>query len=938
MSATTASQVQAAAEALGGIAGRASRAAAVHETQGRAVTRAASETTIVWRSPVARQVADQLTGAATAGRSVPPSLQGAAGALQRLQDQGREIAGSLQRVEQRIAQHELRIRQLTWAAEPDVQQLQRERAALQQARREQHTLIGQWAQACNGATPTVTAAAETLRHAARRVEGCATRIGAGAGTTAAGSGGNSPLAPAVGALAMVFRSFNLLTGVQDALDTAFVLPALAGVVRDFETQVLGTRGPDRLRAFLRWQERVGRQMPISVAVGELARRGLVDAKYARRIADVPTAPNLSAFQRASSVLRLGGRFLAPLGLFEVRTILDSSASAGDRIAGAGSVFAGGVGAAALLGVAPELPGASAAGVASIGVLAYQGWKHRDAIGSFLSATWQRATGAAATAWDWASGAASSAWSSTTQAVGSAVSFAGQVASDTWNWTSSTASSVWDWTRGTASSAWDRTTDAAGRAWDWTADRARSAWNWGRDAVVDAWHWTAELAVTTLRNAIDVAGRVRDAVVGAARAIWDFGVHATTTALGWISTGARIVGEAVANQVIAPIVRLLDSQAYWRHHGEAILSREPQPGVITARDAGSLEQLFGAGAPEPGDVAAIAARFAALSPAEQRALAHAHPELVGSLDGAPPGLRSLANGLLVSRELTAIESQITRLERLGRFGLLGWAGAQQLEQLRERANTLRLIEVDLGLRPGTPSVPGLQLLVFDPANGRMAMANGDIATATHIEMMVPGTGATMDKMYGYLDDQRLLQEELADRTGGQHVSVVWLDYDNPAGSMGTGLLQATSPWPAIDGAPRLESFVDGMRATTTDVHLTVYGHSYGATLTSATLATTDLDVDVAVLVGSPGGMANHVDDYRSDARVVVATADFDLIRTVSGGVPTYRLGPDPASDSFGAEVVDLSGSPLSVWHPYYTYLEDEAVNGALADAVARAGSP
>lgn len=119
---------------------------------------------------------------------------------------------------------------------------------------------------------------------------------------------------------------------------------------------------------------------------------------------------------------------------------------------------------------------------------------------------------------------------------------------------------------------------------------------------------------------------------------------------------------------------------------------------------------------------------------------------------------------------------------------------------------------------------------------------------------------------------LLQSTLrADITSNRAVSVTtWMGYDSPMNVF----TDAPSTSYAHDGAPALDSFQAGLRASHDDVAAagpsvnTVIGHSYGSTLIGAAGVAGYLDANNVVTVGSPGVLAEHATDLNlaaGDAR-------------------------------------------------------------------------
>ena len=292
-----------------------------------------------------------------------------------------------------------------------------------------------------------------------------------------------------------------------------------------------------------------------------------------------------------------------------------------------------------------------------------------------------------------------------------------------------------------------------------------------------------------------------------------------------------------------------------------------------------------------------------------ALADEQPELIGRLDGAPAWLRDHANRRLLAAELTRIRRGERRLRR--EFDRLLQAPgtqarrhalSQQRRSLLDRLDRLQRLD----------ELPTVQVLVFDPARGRIAVARGDVDAADHVTTFVPGTGTTLDDVEGLVERASdLVRAARRADPAGRTAAVAWLDYDAPSWP-----LQPTSSRAAVDGTQDLAGFVEGLRVINAGATRTLIGHSYGSTVVGATARKHDLDVDAVVGLASPGMRASSAEELRlpEDGRVY-AVSDTSggklnpfsggVIHTVSDGLLTVRLGRDPLRSGFGAETFDVS---------------------------------
>ncbi|MFJ3902328.1 alpha/beta hydrolase [Streptomyces sp. NPDC090025] len=250
----------------------------------------------------------------------------------------------------------------------------------------------------------------------------------------------------------------------------------------------------------------------------------------------------------------------------------------------------------------------------------------------------------------------------------------------------------------------------------------------------------------------------------------------------------------------------------------------------------------AGLPDPArmTVGRTAAYIAGLSPERQRELVRNHPDVLGNLDGVPLALRYAANS-----------------------------------------------------RTAPAAFAGQQVLAYDPrGRGQAVLVYGDLATARHVAVIVPGS----DTDAGHLG--RLVQKATALReaTGGRTAVIAWAGYTTP---VGVGI-DAASGELAEAGADRLVRFTDGLRAVGA-AEPAVFCHSYGSVVCG--LAADRLKAKDLVAVASPGMRADDVAALNTTARVWAAKDATDWIdRIPNVEVAGIGHGTDPTAPEFGARPV------------------------------------
>jgi hypothetical protein len=261
-------------------------------------------------------------------------------------------------------------------------------------------------------------------------------------------------------------------------------------------------------------------------------------------------------------------------------------------------------------------------------------------------------------------------------------------------------------------------------------------------------------------------------------------------------------------------------------------------------------------PERATPAEVSRFFQKLTEDQQQTLVARHPLVVGNLDGVPV-------------------------------------------QLRYRANALSL-RAGHDPRYARLAAPGRQILAFDPrGRGQVAEVFGDLRTARHVAVVVPGSdidAGTFDRTSDVYGTPAGMAKSLYARTGPGSAVVAWAGYTTP---VGLGVDAATGSL-AEAGADRLERFMDGLAADGVPAPA-VFCHSYGSVVCG--LAASRLHARDLVVLGSPGMRADDVADLRTGARVWAAKDATDWIDDVPNvEVAGLGHGPDPAAPEFGARHV------------------------------------
>jgi ABC-2 type transport system ATP-binding protein len=218
----------------------------------------------------------------------------------------------------------------------------------------------------------------------------------------------------------------------------------------------------------------------------------------------------------------------------------------------------------------------------------------------------------------------------------------------------------------------------------------------------------------------------------------------------------------------------------------------------------------------------------------------------------------------------------------------------------------------------------RLLACDPPDGvRIVEALGDLETADHIAVVIPGNGHYLSNYFverGPVAPRargELLLRTMQELVPDEKVAVVvWLGYDAPP-----GIAAAFSNAPATTGADDLARLTHHLPRGR---HLTVIGHSYGATLAGLASARC-LPMDLVAL-GSPGMGVMRGSELGADTRLWAAQAESDWIRLFPHGrIGRLGLGRSPLHRSFDAR---RFGTGTIEGHcAYYTEASESLLNVA-----------
>ncbi|QSQ17692.1 alpha/beta hydrolase [Myxococcus landrumensis] len=374
--------------------------------------------------------------------------------------------------------------------------------------------------------------------------------------------------------------------------------------------------------------------------------------------------------------------------------------------------------------------------------------------------------------------------------------------------------------------------------------------------------------------------------------------------------AKVVTEKAVDKVKDVAQKPL--QTLTAFEGPKKVAGEKLTGEKTQAVAGALDGA-------PADPKARAGWWKGLSPTEQMQAISADPKKVGSMDGLPASVRDSANRVQLKNEITQLnaEAKQAKANYLDNMSLgdklrdalrPGSAKSDPPEKFlsQEKQHQLENANaVQKQLERTAKEAGSAQLLVYDSSfvkgEGRAAIVAGNLDTAKHVSVSVPGLNSDVR---GYMDNitsDALRLHKAAGTQRGEVATVAWMGYDAP------GFQNVASDNAAENGAKLLASDVAGIRASRegNQPHLTVIGHSYGSTTASIAADKNNLQADDLVLIGSPGaGSAKSVKDYEpqlSNGHVWSGSASKDFVSWLNGSnLPGDPLGQDPSENKFGAK--------------------------------------
>ena len=290
---------------------------------------------------------------------------------------------------------------------------------------------------------------------------------------------------------------------------------------------------------------------------------------------------------------------------------------------------------------------------------------------------------------------------------------------------------------------------------------------------------------------------------------------------------------------------------------------------------------------------VAKWWSSLTDAEKAEMVKRHPKEIGNMNGVEATWRDKANRVNLSSDLAAERQKLKdQEEKAGRFPT--YEEYKEIRQTKKRITQMENVEkvLDKSSKDGVQR----QLVCFDSSDRDVlaAVTQGNIDTADHVAVNVPGMRSNLANNLDYYDSVSGLMRENAEKhSNWQSVAVVtYMDYRAPQ-----GLDEVKDISYAKNGSDRLAGFLTGLDASREhgagDAHITTVGHSFGSTTVGMALTKIPPGVvDDSAQVGSPGSGVQSVSEFNipeGHAYVGAAPYQGDIVQGIGDDA---RFGQDP----------------------------------------------
>jgi hypothetical protein len=216
--------------------------------------------------------------------------------------------------------------------------------------------------------------------------------------------------------------------------------------------------------------------------------------------------------------------------------------------------------------------------------------------------------------------------------------------------------------------------------------------------------------------------------------------------------------------------------------------------------------------------------------------------------------------------------------------------------------------------------GADILLYRPQLQHYALLFGDLETAEHVAVMVPGVGDGTNLCDDWIPAAKNLYE-----ASPATAVIMWKGYDNPPDLLAAaeGTIECNED--LVTAAGDLTAFVDSL-ALDPEQSLTLVAHSFGSIVVGAALADCGLEATDVVVAGSPGMTVDDLRDLHLEhGHFFSEQAPGDAIAQL--GI----FGTAPASPAFGGTRMSTNAPehPAVTSHSHYFDEGTEALENVAA---------
>jgi Alpha/beta hydrolase len=187
---------------------------------------------------------------------------------------------------------------------------------------------------------------------------------------------------------------------------------------------------------------------------------------------------------------------------------------------------------------------------------------------------------------------------------------------------------------------------------------------------------------------------------------------------------------------------------------------------------------------------IAAQIAAMTPDQRRQLTDSYPQQVGNTDGVPWDMRVAANRINIEQAILNGRHELERTQ-----------DPRQRDVVQRRITFYQGLLSEVADPTGRKGRVDRQILAFNPDRSSLVELIGDLNTANHVGVLVPGMNTTIESSGA----NTATATRFVQAASGDLAMITYLGGPFPQGGIPDGIDNAMDTDYATDMAPRLVSF-------------------------------------------------------------------------------------------------------------------------------------